>query len=52
MSVRAFAPGNISCIFRIVNNKSKKHSLGVGFTVDKGVIVNVSKSKKTKIAWH
>lgn len=49
MSIKAFAPGNVSCIFRIVNNKSKKHSLGVGFTVDKGVIVKITKSKKTKI---
>ena len=49
MSVKAFAPGNVSCIFRIVNGKLKRHSLGVGFTVDKGVIVKVSKSNKTKI---
>jgi len=51
MSVKAFAPGNVSCIFRIVDNKnkSKRHSLGVGFTVNKGVIVKASKSNKTKI---
>ncbi|MBW2975218.1 hypothetical protein KY366_05865 [Candidatus Woesearchaeota archaeon] len=51
MSIRSFAPGNVSCIFRIIDNKdqSKKHSLGVGFTVDKGVIVKVTKSNKTKI---
>ncbi len=51
MSVKAFAPGNVSCIFRIVENKdrSKRHSLGVGFTVDKGVVVEVSKSNKTRI---
>lgn len=48
-SVKSFAPGNVSCIFRIVNGKSRKHSLGVGFTVDKGVVVKVSKSDKTKI---
>jgi len=48
---KAFCPGNASCIFRIVENrdKTKRHSLGVGFTVDKGVIVNVSKSDKTMI---
>ncbi len=47
--MRAFAPGNVSCIFRIVNGKSKRHSLGVGFTVDKGVVVRVSKSERTLI---
>lgn len=48
---KSFSPGNISCIFRIIDNKdkTKRHSLGVGFTVDKGVTVKVSKSKKTKI---
>lgn len=51
MSVKAFSPGNVSCIFRIIDNKdrTKRHSLGVGFTVDKGVIVKVSMSNKTKI---
>lgn len=48
-SAKAFSPGNASCIFRIIDNKAKRHSLGVGFTVDKGVIVNVSKSNKTEI---
>jgi len=47
--IKAFASGNVSCIFRIVNGSTKKHSLGVGFTVDRGVIVKVSKSDKTKI---
>lgn len=48
---KAFAPGNVSCIFRIIDNKdkSRRHSLGVGFTVDKGVIVKVSKINKTRI---
>src|SRR3989338_1444448 len=48
---KAFCPGNASCIFRIVENrdKTKRHSIGIGFTVDKGVIVNVSKSDKTRI---
>jgi len=50
-SVRAFAPGNVSCIFRIIDNKdrTKRHSLGVGFTVDKGVVVKVSRSNKTRM---
>ena len=48
---KAFCPGNASCIFRIVENKdrTKRHSLGVGFTVDKGIIVNVGKSDKTEV---
>jgi pantoate kinase len=51
MNAKAFAPGNVSCIFRIVENadKAKRHSLGVGYTVDKGVIVKVSKAKKTQV---
>ncbi len=51
MNVKAFVPGNVSCIFRVIDDrdKTKRHSLGVGFTVDKGVIVKVSKSKKTAI---
>ena len=46
---RAFSPANISCIFRVIENKNpkKKHSLGVGFTVDQGVIVSAKKAKKT-----
>jgi len=49
--IKAFAPGNVSCIFRICRHKNpaKAHSLGVGFTVDKGVIVTAKKSKKTAI---
>ncbi|MBL7054141.1 GHMP kinase [Candidatus Woesearchaeota archaeon] len=43
--VKAFAPANISCIFSIVDNKnsSKKGSLGMGFTVNKGVTVSIKK---------
>lgn len=54
MTVKAFAPGNVSCIFRVIENKNliKKHSLGVGFTVDKGVFVSVSFSKKVSITFN
>ena len=43
--VKAFAPANISCIFSIIENNSplKKGSLGVGFTVNKGVTVSIKK---------
>lgn len=45
MKVKAFAPGNISCIFSIVINKdpSKSGSRGVGFTVNEGVLVTINK---------
>jgi len=45
--VRAFAPGNISCIFVIRKGKSPKKtgSLGLGFTINKGVIVTINKLK-------
>ncbi len=46
MTSKAFCPGNVSCIFRIVEHKKPKkmHSLGVGFTVDKGVTVSVERN--------
>jgi len=48
---KAFVPGNVSCIFRICRDKNpaKMHSLGVGFTVDKGAVVIAKKTKKTII---
>lgn len=51
---KAFAPGNISCIFSIYEhrNPEKKGSLGLGFTVDKGVTVTVKKSDKDKILFN
>ncbi len=52
--VKAFAPGNVSCIFSISDNKNpaKKGSLGIGFTVNEGVVVSIKKLsiKKNKIA--
>ena len=54
MSSKAFAPGNLSCLFQIIdnNNPLKKHSLGVGFTVNKGVTVSVKKSFQNKIFFN
>jgi pantoate kinase len=54
MTAKAFSPGNVSCIFRVIDNKNplKKHSLGVGFTVDKGVVVSVSIGKKTSMTFN
>ena len=50
LSAKAFAPGNISCIFVIRKNKNpnKSGSLGVGFTIDKGVLVSIKKNNNKK----
>jgi len=44
-SVKAFAPGNISCIFVIKKGKNAatSGSLGLGFTVNRGVIATIKK---------
>ena len=44
-SAKAFAPGNISCIFVIKKGKNaaKSGSLGLGFTVNKGVTATIKK---------
>jgi pantoate kinase len=49
-SAKAFAPGNISCIFVIKKTRSpaSSGSLGVGFTVNKGVFVTITKINNTK----
>jgi|TARA_B100002003_G_scaffold242370_1_gene265276 pantoate kinase len=55
-TAKAFAPGNISCIFSIVKNKDplKSGSMGVGFTVNEGVLVSIKKinNKKNKIIFN
>ncbi len=49
--MKAFAPGNVSCIFEIKEHEdpAKMGSLGLGFTTDKGVIAEVSEDKVTSI---
>ncbi|MBW2983832.1 hypothetical protein KY361_01850 [Candidatus Woesearchaeota archaeon] len=49
MTAKAFSPGNVSCIFRVIENKNpiKKHSLGVGFTVNHGAEVSVKVGKNS-----
>lgn len=44
--VSAFAPGNVSCVFKIVPHPDpeRMHSLGLGFTVEDGVTVTVRRS--------
>lgn len=40
---KAFAPGNLSCVFKIIPHPeaTKMHSLGMGFTITEGVVVTV-----------
>jgi len=49
-SAKAFAPGNISCIFVIKKTKKpeKSGSLGMGFTVNKGVFATIKKINNNK----
>ncbi len=49
-SAKAFAPGNISCIFVIkkTKNPAKSGSLGMGFTVNKGTLVTIKKLYNNK----
>ena len=51
---RAFAPGNISCVFKIVANPdpTRMHSLGMGFTVREGVVATVSLDSDTKVEFN
>ena len=53
-TVRAFAPANISCIFKPYIKKTARWSgsLGLGFTLSDGVTVSVSKSKKTEVLFN
>jgi pantoate kinase len=53
-SARAFAPGNISCLFKIVENKDPRWmgSLGLGFTINEGVMVEVIKSKEDSVFFN
>ena len=41
--VSAYAPGNVSCVFKVVPHAdpAKMHSLGMGFTVREGVTATV-----------
>lgn len=52
--VNAFAPANISCIFQIYEHKDPRWagSLGIGFTLDRGVVVTVEQAEKTEIFFN
>lgn len=49
-----FVPGNISLIFKICKDPDPRvaGSLGVGFTINKGVEVSIQKSKKIEVYWN
>ncbi len=51
---KAFAPGNISCVFKIITHTdpARMHSLGMGFTVQEGVEVTVSEHHKTTVRFN
>ena len=54
MASKAFAPANISCIFRVYNHKNPRWmgSYGVGFTLNEGVIAEVSVAKRNEIIYN
>ena len=54
ISSKAFAPANISCIFRIYGHKNPRlmGSYGIGFTLNEGVIAEVSKAKKNEVFYN
>ena len=51
---RAFAPGNISCVFKVIPHAdaARMHSLGMGFTVTEGVEVTVSEHHETEVLFN
>ena len=51
---RAFAPGNISCVFKVIPHAdpARMHSLGMGFTVKEGVEVIVSEYHETEVLFN
>ena len=52
--VCAFAPGNISGVFKIIYHEdaTKMHSLGTGFTVKEGVVATVSRDSQTTVLFN
>ncbi len=52
--VRAFAPANISLVFKAYKRKNPRMSgsWGVGFTLTEGVVVEVEKALKTQILFN
>lgn len=53
-TVKAFAPANISCIFKVYKHKNPRlaGSWGLGFTLSEGVVVSVKKINKTSVFFN
>ena len=51
---RAYAPGNISCVFKVIPHAdpARMHSLGMGFTVKEGVEVTVSEHHEMEVLFN
>ncbi len=51
---KAFAPGNISCVFKVIPHAdaTRMHSLGMGFTIKEGVEVIVSEHHETSVLFN
>lgn len=54
MASKAFAPANISCIFKVYDHKNPRWmgSYGLGFTLNEGVTAEVSKAKRNEILFN
>jgi len=54
MKSTAFAPGNVSGVFKIVRDADPRrmHSLGMGFTVSQGVTATVTEAPATEVAFN
>lgn len=53
-TAKAFAPGNVSCVFKIIphDDPAKMHSLGMGFTVSEGVTATVARAAASRITFN
>ena len=53
-SARAFAPGNISGVFKVIpdDDPSKMHSLGLGFTVREGATVTLAPATTASLIFN
>ena len=54
ISAKAFAPANISCIFKIYEHKDPRWmgSYGLGFTLNEGVLVTASMAKRNEVVFN
>ena len=54
ISAKAFAPANISCIFKVYENKNPRWmgSYGIGFTLNEGVVASTSRAKMTEVVFN